>query len=43
MKLATRTVENYRSHIQEKIGAGNVVGIALYALMNEIVKYSEVA
>jgi DNA-binding NarL/FixJ family response regulator len=43
MNLAVRTVENYRHHIQEKIGARNVVGIALYAIVHEIVKYSELA
>ena len=41
MNLAVRTVENYRHHIQEKIGARNVVGIALFAVVNEIVKFSE--
>lgn len=41
MQLAVRTVENYRHHIQEKIGARNVVGIALFAVMNGIVQYSE--
>lgn len=42
MKLATRTVENYRQNIQEKIGARNVVGIVLYALVHEIVKFSDI-
>lgn len=41
MRLAVRTVENYRHHIQEKIGARNVVGIALFAVMNGIVQFSE--
>ncbi len=41
LKLATRTVENYKSNIMEKIGARNVVGIALFAVINEIVKLSE--
>jgi DNA-binding NarL/FixJ family response regulator len=42
MKLATRTVENYRQNILEKIGARNVVGIALYALINDLVTISEI-
>ena len=41
MNLATKTVEHYRQNIQEKIGARNVVGIALYAIIHEVVKYSE--
>lgn len=41
MHLAVRTVEDYRHHIQEKIGARNVVGIALFAVMNGIVQFSE--
>ena len=43
MSLAPKTIEHYRQNIQEKIGARNVVGIALYALVNEIVRYSEIA
>jgi DNA-binding CsgD family transcriptional regulator len=35
--LSKRTVEGYRSQIQEKIGAKNSIGIALYAFINEIV------
>jgi DNA-binding NarL/FixJ family response regulator len=34
----TRTVENYREKIQEKIGAKNMVGIAVYAMKNNIYK-----
>ena len=41
MKLAVRTIENHRYHIQEKIGARNMVGIALYAVINEMVQYSD--
>jgi DNA-binding NarL/FixJ family response regulator len=41
MKLAVRTVENYRGHIQEKIGAKNMVGVALYAVVKEIVNLGE--
>lgn len=32
--LTKRTVDSYREKIQEKIGAKNVVGIALYAIKN---------
>ena len=42
MKLSTRSVENYRRNIQEKIGARNVVGIALYAFFHELVNFSEI-
>jgi DNA-binding NarL/FixJ family response regulator len=38
MKLKVRTVEDYRHHLQEKIGARNMVGIALYAVVNHIVQ-----
>jgi len=41
MGLSTRTVEHYRQNILEKIGARNVVGIALFAVVHEIVKLSE--
>lgn len=37
MSLAVRTIEDHRQHLLEKIGAKNVVGIALYALMQGIV------
>lgn len=39
--LAKRTIEDYRHHIQEKIGAKNMVGIAIYAIFNEIVKFGD--
>jgi DNA-binding NarL/FixJ family response regulator len=42
MKLATRTVENYKSNIQEKIGARNMVGIALYAVFNQMVQQQKI-
>lgn len=41
LKLSTRTVEEYRRCIQDKIKAKNAVGIALYAIINGIVKTSE--
>jgi len=41
LQLAVRTVEDYRHQIQEKIGARNVVGIALYAIVNGITQYNE--
>ena len=34
----TRTVENYREKILEKIGSKNMVGIAVYAIKNNIYK-----
>ncbi len=41
MQLATRTVEHYRQNIQEKIGARNVVGIVLHAVVNDMVRPCE--
>jgi len=41
MSLAVKTVEHYRQNIQEKIGARNVVGIALYAVVHDIVNMNE--
>lgn len=41
MSLAVRTVENYRTRIQEKLGARNMVGIALYAVINDMVNLLE--
>jgi DNA-binding NarL/FixJ family response regulator len=41
MHLSTRTVEAYRQHLQEKTGARNIVGVALFAIINEIVKVCE--
>jgi DNA-binding NarL/FixJ family response regulator len=34
----TRTVENYREKIQEKIGAKNAVGVAVYAFKHNLVE-----
>lgn len=41
MHLSTKTIDHYRQNILEKIGAKNVVGIALYSIVYEIVKYAE--
>ncbi len=41
MSLSSKTVEHYREHLMEKIGARNVVGIALYAIVNEFVKFTD--
>ena len=32
----TRTVENYREKIQEKIGAKNAIGVVIYAIKHQI-------
>lgn len=37
MNVSTRTVEEYSHHIKEKIGAKNLVGIALYGIRNNLV------
>jgi DNA-binding NarL/FixJ family response regulator len=42
MKISTRTVEEYNHNIKEKIEAKNTVGIALYALKNNIVSANEI-
>ena len=39
--LCRRTIEDYRHQIQEKIGAKNMVGIALYAVKAKLVELSE--
>jgi DNA-binding CsgD family transcriptional regulator len=36
--LSFRTVESYKLNIQKKIKARNIVGIALWAVKNDIVK-----
>lgn len=36
--LSFRTVEDYRRKIQKKIGAKNVVGIAIYAVKANLIK-----
>ncbi|MEP6750842.1 MAG: response regulator transcription factor [Bacteroidota bacterium] len=41
LKIGIRTVEDYRHQVQQKIGARNVVGIALYALVKELVHASD--
>ena len=37
MKLSSATIENYRRQIQKKIGAKNVIGIAIYALSKGLI------
>lgn len=41
LQLSTRSIDDHRYNIQEKTGAKNVVGIVLHALINGIVKLSE--
>ncbi len=38
LSLSERTVEDHRRHILIKTGSRNVVGIALYAIKNQIIK-----
>ncbi len=40
-RLGNRSVEDYKRNIKEKNGARNMVGIAMYALANDLVKMSE--
>jgi DNA-binding NarL/FixJ family response regulator len=42
MKISTRTAEEYSSNIKQKIDAKSNVGIALYALKNNIVSANEI-
>jgi len=42
MKISPRTVEEYIQNIKQKIDAKNMVGIALYALKNNIVSANEI-
>jgi DNA-binding NarL/FixJ family response regulator len=41
LKLKVRTIEDYKSKLAEKMGARNAVGIALYALLNNLVSTDE--
>ena len=41
LQLSSRTIEDYRQKIMERIGAKNSVGIALYAFINEIMLLAE--
>jgi len=41
LKLSTRTIDDHRQNIQEKTGAKNAVGIAIFAIVNEVVKLEE--
>jgi DNA-binding NarL/FixJ family response regulator len=38
MNLSIRTIESYKGNIQEKIGAKNTTGIAVYAVKNNLIK-----
>jgi DNA-binding NarL/FixJ family response regulator len=38
LKYSPRTVEGYRQDIMKKIGAKNVIGIALFAIREKIIK-----
>jgi DNA-binding CsgD family transcriptional regulator len=38
MDLSFRTVEDYRNKIRKKVKAKSLVGIALWAVKNEIIK-----
>jgi DNA-binding NarL/FixJ family response regulator len=38
LDISIRTVESHREHIQEKIGAKNSIGIAIYAMKHGMVK-----
>lgn len=42
LHLGTRTIEDYRHKIQEKMNVKNMVGIALYAVKHGIVQLSKV-
>lgn len=42
LHISVRTVETYRENIQEKAGAKNSVGIAMYALKKEFVRLDEI-
>ena len=41
LDISVKTVEGHRQQIQQKIGARNVVGIALYAVVNNLIQYDE--
>lgn len=36
--LSIRTIEGYREQIQEKVGAKNSIGIAVYAIRHKLVE-----
>lgn len=38
MNICSRTVEEYRFRIQEKVGAKNVVGVVMYVMKNKLIK-----
>lgn len=37
LQIGIRTVEDYRRHLQEKVGARNIVGVVVYAILHGIV------
>ena len=41
MNVSDRTIEEYSKRLKEKTGAKNLVGIALYAVKNQIVRVHE--
>ena len=41
LKLSVRTVDDYRHKIQEKTGAKNAVGIAIYAMKTKLVEIED--
>lgn len=41
LKLSVRTVDDYRHKIQEKTGAKNAVGIAIYAVKTKLVEFED--
>ena len=43
LKLSTRTIDDHRQNIQEKTCAKNAVGIAIFAIVNEVVKLEELS
>jgi DNA-binding NarL/FixJ family response regulator len=42
LKLSAKTIEDYSHRIKEKVGAKNLVGIALYAVKNGFVRLTEI-
>ena len=42
LKLSSKTIEDYSHRIKEKVGAKNLVGIALYAVKNGFIGLNEI-
>jgi DNA-binding NarL/FixJ family response regulator len=42
LMLSAKTIEDYSHRIKEKVGAKNLVGIALYAIKKGFVRLSEI-